>query len=60
MAKRKTLSWKHNGHFKKQWSRYAREESFRNKQTDFMDVDPDVWATEMGYDNCDDGCPEEE
>ena len=54
---RNTRSWKHNGtHNRKQWG--TAKENKRN--TLFMvDVDIDMWESEMAYHDTDDGIKEE-
>ena len=53
---RKTRSWKHVNKTRKQWGTAKVDK----RNTPFMaDVDADVWAEEMGYDNTDDGIEEE-
>ena len=55
---RKTRSWKHNG---KQRHQYGNTNGNR-KASPFMTLDEemvDIWETEMGYDNTDDGIEEE-
>ena len=60
MAKRETLSWKHNGRkLRKQYHKWDAVNPEDKRNTPFMDVDMDAWADYMQYDNCDDGCPEE-
>lgn len=55
---RNTRSWKHNGkHQRKAWGTME----YDKRNTDFMaDVDMDIWATEMQYENTNDGINEEE
>lgn len=54
---RKTRAWKHTTKNRKQWG----TSKVDKKATPFMseDIDMDVWASEMGYDNTDDGVEEE-
>jgi hypothetical protein len=54
---RNTRAWKHTTKNRKQWGT-----ALTNKrETPFMtDIDADVWASEMQYDNTDDGINEEE
>lgn len=53
---RKTRSWKHTTHNRKQWGTAVIDK----RETPFMvDVDIDVWESEMDYRNTNDGIEEE-
>ena len=55
---RRTRSWKHNRKDRHQYGNTNRN----RKASPFMTLDEemvDIWETEMGYDNTDDGIEEE-
>ena len=52
---RKTRAWKHNGKQRHQWGTAKTDK----RNTEFMDVDIDVWESEMQYEDTDDGIEEE-